>query len=332
MEAAVGVGGRKSARWCALGLVLAASPAIAQPSDVSHRPRPQGVHLRILRDYRLAENAVSHEPIVVIGGSATIDGTADADVIVVAGNLRIGPKAVVRGNVAAVGGEAFIHPAATITGRVEEAAIESRALGFAGRRFPTFRRLPDRFWFAAALGMTTLRLGVVLFVSVLLSLVAPGWIRGIAARAASGSGTAAAVGVVGQLLFGPAMIAIVTALLVSVVGIPLLIGLPFLVGVGAIVWVAGFAAVASRVGGRLRRSDPVGGSLVLDLVVGFIAVAAVTIGGHLVAFSLGWTALASTLAGVGLFVEYIAWTVGLGAALMLMFGGRERDVPPLPTR
>jgi hypothetical protein len=35
---------------------------------------------------------------------------------------------------------------------------------------------------------------------------------------------------------------------------------------------------------------------------------------------------------VGGVVEYLAWTVGLGAALTTLFGKRHRDLPPpLPT-
>jgi hypothetical protein len=313
------------------GLVLAAAPARAQ-ADWRSEERREGVHLRILRSYHLAENAIAREPIIVIGGAVTIDGTAEEDVVVIGGPLRVGPKAVIRGDVVAVGGNTSIDPAATIAGTVDEAVIGGPSFDAPFARLPRLGRLPDRFWHAAAMGLTTLRLGVVLFVCLLLTLVAPGWIRGIAARVAAAGGTSALVGVAGQILFVPALVAIVASLVMSVVGIPLLVGLPFVVGAGAIVWAAGFAAVASRIGSRLRGSDPAAGSLLVDLFVGFAAVVAVTVTGHLLAMVTGWTGIASAVAGAGLLLEYAAWTVGLGGALMLMFGGRQPEAPPLPAR
>ncbi len=82
-----------------------------------------GVHFRILRNYYLAADATAKEPIVVMGGDATIDGQTDDDVVVIGGTLRLGPKAVVGGDVVTVGGEAVIDPAATVRGNVDAAVV-----------------------------------------------------------------------------------------------------------------------------------------------------------------------------------------------------------------
>jgi hypothetical protein len=65
-----------------------------------------GVRFRMMRNYYLAADATATEPIVVVGGDATIDGHADDDVVVIGGTLRLGPKAVVGGDVVTVGGDA----------------------------------------------------------------------------------------------------------------------------------------------------------------------------------------------------------------------------------
>ena len=82
-----------------------------------------GVHFRMLRSYYLGADATAREPIVVVGGDATIDGHADDDVVVIGGTLRLGPHAVVGGDVVTVGGDAVIDPAATVRGSVDTTAV-----------------------------------------------------------------------------------------------------------------------------------------------------------------------------------------------------------------
>ena len=80
-----------------------------------------GVHLRFLRSYTLAEGETSNEPIVVIGGSARIDGRVADDVVVVGGGLHLGPKAVIEGNAVSVGGSVSLDPGASVQGSIDEA-------------------------------------------------------------------------------------------------------------------------------------------------------------------------------------------------------------------
>jgi hypothetical protein len=308
----------------ALVVFAAAAPAYAQPDEWSYGRRHDGVHLRILRDYHLPAGSSTNEPIVVLGGSATIDGRAEDDVVVVGGTLRVGPTAVVRGDLVAVGGEAIIDPAARVSGEVDETVIVwpdiDAALG----------RLPDGWWAVAAFGATLLRLGVALVFSLLLTLVAPGWIDGIARRAAASAGAAAVLGVAGQILFVPGIVVVVVALAISVIGIPLLAALPLLIGAAGVLWAAGFAAVSALVGSRLRgRATDASGSSAADVLTGFTAISLLTIAGHLMALGSGpITPLAWVVVSAGLLIEYLAWTVGLGAALTAAFSGRQRVTPP----
>ncbi len=307
----------------ALTLVLCASPVVAQPDDWRYRGRVGGVHLRILRDYQLAAGTTAHEPIVVIGGSAAIDGRAAADVVVIGGTLRIGPDAVVRGNVVAIGGETFIDPRADVFGQIDEVSI-------LGPDFDVvWARLGKGWWAVAAFGATLVRLALVLVIALLLTVVTPHWVGAISDRAAS-AGTSVLLGITGQVLFVPALVAISIALLISVIGIPLLVGLPLLVGAAAVVWVAGFAAVAVRVGRRLRGSgaaaSPVG-----DLFTGLLAVQAVTLLAHFLALGPSWMRDLATVTGIaGLTIEYVAWTIGLGAAMASLAGRRRPGPPPVP--
>jgi len=325
----------------ALSLVFAAAPAWAQPDWTYRNARAErraerrerirerwrdrdGVHLRVLRDYHLEADATATEPIVVIGGSATIDGHADDDVVVIGGTLRLGPKAVVDGDVVTVGGESLIDPGAQVRGKVDEAVV-----------FPPdwdinlgWLSLPGGWWPVAALGATLMRLSLILVVSLLLTLVAHGWIRSMATRASSVL-SAGLLGAAVEVLFVPAMLAIVIGLLISIVGIPLLGAIPFVLAAAALVWAGGFAAVAMCLGARLRgRSVVISSSPMLDVVLGFVAITVVTVVAHFISLGPGWlTPVGWLTRALGLTIEYVAWTIGLGAAISSIFL-RGPAIPP----
>jgi len=286
-----------------------------------------GVHFRMLRSYYLAADATAHEPIVVVGGDATIDGHTDDDVVVIGGTLRLGPKAVVGGDAVAVGGDAVIDPAATVLGKVDTTAVTLPTVdwGF-GLPMGSWRG----WWPVAALSATVLRLSLVLLVSLLLTVVAPEWVRSMGVRASSAFGSGL-LGVAAEILFVPALVALVVVLAISIVGIPLLGAIPFALALGALAWTGGFAAVASCLGAWLRGgSIERSSSLVTDLLIGFIAISGLTLIAHVIAVGAGWmTPLVWMMRAAGVAVEYAAWTIGLGAALSGRFV-RPRSTPPMP--
>jgi len=287
-----------------------------------------GVHLRMLRDYYLAADATVSEPIVVFGGDATIDGHADDDVVVIGGTLRIGPKAVVGGDVVNVGGESVIDPAATIRGQVDTA-------GVAWPDFDVDFGWPMRgwsgFWPFAALSATLVRLSLVLIISLLLAVVAPGWIRSMGVRASSAM-SSGLLGAVAEILFVPALLAVVIGLTISIVGIPLLGAIPFALAIGALAWTGGFAAVAVCLGARLRGSSVARSSaLVTDLLIGFVAITALSIIAHVLSLGPTWlTPFGWMTRAAGVAVEYVAWTIGLGAVLSGRFVRSPAMPPPMP--
>jgi hypothetical protein len=286
-----------------------------------------GVHLRMLRDYYLSADATASEPIVVLGGDATIDGRAANDVVVIGGTLRLGPKAVVSGDVVTVGGEAVIDPAATVRGKIDTAVVVWPNLDF-GFGWPTWGW--GGWWPFAAVSATVLRLSLVLIISLLLTVVAPGWIRSMGVRASSAL-SSGILGAIAEVLFVPALLAVVIGLTISIVGIPLLGAIPFALAIGALAWTGGFAAVAVCLGARLRGSSVATSSaLVADLLIGFVAITALTMIAHVISFGPGWlTPFGWMSRAGGIAVEYVAWTIGLGAALSGRFV-RSPSMPPMP--
>lgn len=310
----------------ALMLALCASPALAQPGDWTYRGRDHGIHLRILRDYRLPAGATASEPVIVLGGSAVIDGRLDDDIAVIGGTLRIGRNAVVRGDAIAIGGRAIVDPGAQVGGEVDEAAILGPDVDVIRTQFGS------GWWAVAAFGATVVRLALVLLVSLVLTVMSPGWLGAVGERAAS-TGTAALLGIGGQVLFVPALAAIGMALLISIIGIPLLVtALPLLGAAAAIAWAGGFAAVAVRLGRRLRGRGAAPAAAI-DLFTGFAALSAVTLMAHAMTLGPDWLRpLALTTGIAGIAIEYIAWTIGLGAAIAALFGRRSAAPPPMPSR
>jgi hypothetical protein len=288
--------------------------------------RRDGVHLRILRDYHLAAGATASEPIVIIGGSATIDGRAEQDVVVIGGTLRAGPTAVIGGDAVAVGGNALIDPSAQIAGDIERTTIAWPTVDFG------WGAVPNGWWALVGFGAMVLRLGIILFVSLFTVWLAPGWIDRTGVRLSGAGGSSLVLGVVTQLLFVPALIVVTIALAITIVGIPLLLLLPFAVAGMGLLWVAGFAAVAVRIGARLRgQGRGPSHSPTLDLLTGFFATTIVTVAAHFLALGPSWMGPMAWMTGiVGFVVEYAVWTLGLGAALAAWLGGRQDTPPAIP--
>ena len=281
----------------------------------------------MLRDYYLSADATASEPIVVLGADATIDGRADNDVVVIGGTLRLGPKAVVSGDVVTVGGDAVIDPAATVRGKIDTAVVVWPNLDF-GFGWPMWGW--GGWWPFAAVSATVLRLSLVLIISLLLTVVTPAWIRSMGGRASSAL-SSGILGAIAELLFVPVLLAVVIGLTISIVGIPLLGAIPFALAIGALAWTGGFAAVAVCLGARLRGSSvATSSSLVADLLIGFVAITALTMIAHVLSFGPGWlTPFGWMSRAGGIAVEYVAWTIGLGAALSGRFV-RSPSMPQMP--
>ena len=294
-------------------LLLAVQPAFAQPPDWEvdrHRDHVHGARILVLRDYHLQVGETARGPVIVFGGSATIDGHANDDVVVLGGRLRVGPQAVVDGEVVTVGGEADVDPQAQVRGGVDETVLN----------FPgvdgDWGSMPPGWFAGVALAGTMARLIFVLVVASALTLFAPGWVRRISWRAGEGMASAAAIGLLCEVAFVPALVVVIVALAVSIVGIPLLATVPFLVAAAGVAGTAGFTAVAARIGARVRGTTVEASSaLFVDMLIGMAAVSALTVFARVAAFGPFWTSPVTwSVSATGLLIEYVVWTVGIGAA------------------
>jgi len=289
---------------------------------VRERFRGDGVHLRIFRDYTLAEGETANEPIVVIGGSARIDGRVDDDVVVVGGGLHLGPKAIVEGNAVSVMGTIELEPGAAVHGSIDEAVAPWGGITF-GTGWNN-----EAWWRGLSFWGSMFRLSLTLLVAVFLTLAAPGWIGTISDRSA---GASILTGLAVEVLFVPALVVLMVALVVSIVGIPLLATIPLLLAAFALMWIAGFTGVAVRLGRTLRGKGPMTQPSVADFLIGYAIIVGITVIAQAAAYGLGWLSPATwPMRSAGLLVEYVAWTIGLGAAVTSMFANRRVMPPPIP--
>ena len=155
-------------------------------------------------------------------------------------------------------------------------------------------------------------------------------LQGLSDHIAAEPWRAAFAGLAAQVLCVPAIVLISTVLLVSIVGIPLLLLMPFVVLALLVAGLVGFTGVGYAIGERVAHRDDrrSPSSLIVPLVTGLAVVWAFTLVARLL--GLGGAPLRFIVSGVlivGVIIEYVAWTVGLGGVLLSRFR-RRSPMPP----
>lgn len=278
----------------------------------------QGDRVRVGGSVRIEEDEFIAGDVVAIGGSATVQGEVSGDVTAIGGSVHLGPEAVVDGDVTSVGGQVHKSATAVVHGSIEET------------RGPDIRIQPQ--WggmdspFEGVGGFVTTVVWILFLIGMacLAYLLARRPVERMEYRVGSSAWKAAAVGLAAQILFFPALVLTVVVLAVSVIGIPLLIGIPFALLALCLGTLVGFAAVAKRFGHAAEErfgwahENPymaVAVGVGLIMAVSFFASALGMAGGPLEVFAV-------ILGILGFVLQYVAWTVGLGALLLTRFGTR----------
>lgn len=281
------------------------------------------------------------DELVVMGGTADLQGTVEGDVSVVGGTLKLGPKSVVEGDVSVVGGALQREEGSRVEGKIEEVGVGD---GRGGASIPGGGWKNAPFWGAMSrVGSFFGQLfrGALLIVFALIAVALGGrYVRPMAARVSAEPVRSGGLGLLMQVLFVPVLVITVVVLAVSIIGIPLLLLLPFalvLVLVGALL---GFTGVAHHLGALVGpRVGIQSESPYVQTAVGVAAVMLLSVLGRAFGMLGGPTGafLGGLLGFAGAVVEYVAWTVGLGAAFWVLRRSRGRvpdepvaPVPPAP--
>ncbi len=306
----------------------------AEPGREAPARRRSDARVRIGGSVRIERDEVVNGAVVVVLGSATVEGEVRDDVVVVAGNARLGPDADVHGDVTVVGGRLDADPKAHVGGRINEIGLATPNVRLAPFSRWGWRLHPFHSWWNSPrfdLFAVSLRMLLFGLMSLVLVVVAPQATRRIERRVAADPWRSGFVGLLAQLVFIPLLVLTIVILVVSIIGIPLLVLIPFALLALLFALLIGFAGVAARVGSwaqeRFGLTPP---NRLVTVLLGLVAIWLLTMVGHVVALG-GWPVwgLAAIFAVVGFLVEYVAWTVGFGAALLTRFGTRPRgdDTP-----
>lgn len=284
----------------------------------------RGDRVRFGGDITVVRNERLEGDVVALGGSLDIQGEVTGDAVSIGGTLTLGPDAAVRGDVVAVGGALNRAPGARIDGEIVEV----------GRGGPGFQR---RWWFPVMFGSfwsrfgslaaTVLRISLLVLLGIITVAVGRNPIERIAARTAASPVRSGLIGLLAEILFLPVLVLTVVVLAVSIVGIPLLALVPFAVLLLMLVMLVGFIGLAYQIGGWLiTRFGWTARSGYAAVAIGVVAIGLLTLVAKLAALAGGFL-LGVPLTALGYFVEYVAWTIGFGAAILAWYETQTRFGP-----
>ena len=278
--------------------------------------------------------------VVAVGGSVTINGRVDGEAIAVGGSVHLGPESEVMRDVTSVGGRIHRAPGARVHGAVNEVSFWSGGRRtFRGDRGWDFDWDPDHGRDGGKFSEFMFSIVWIVFLgllSVMALLLARGAVERVERQVAQDPWRSAAVGFLVQVLFVPIVFVVTIVLLISVIGWPLFLLYPF-VALGLIVAAfLGFVAVALRLGrwleGRFGRTFV---SPYFAVLAGVVLIQIWWTGGRLLSLAGGFIGpIAALTLLFGFIVQYVAWTMGLGASL-LAWSERRRErsravAPPPP--
>ncbi|HEX4934702.1 MAG TPA: hypothetical protein VFV33_16040 [Gemmatimonadaceae bacterium] len=297
----------------------AGASAQGQAPTAPAPPRPSADSL-VLGGRVIAAGTTVRGPVVVAGGDLVVLGTIAGTAVAIAGDVDVRPGGRVTGDAIAAFGE--VHAAAgsvggdmrSLTGRWGESLRST----LEGDGLQPTKRSPLQLalgWFAV---MLLIGLGVLVFAS--------SYLDGVVDVLEQSFWRSFFVGIAGELGIFPAMLLLVVALAVTILG-ALLIPFAVVAFVLAVAGLAtlGFIAVAQltggSIGGRAVERLSARGSALRAVIVGV----SLYMGLWLVATAMGSVPAAGiALRLVAVLVTYVAVTAGFGAAL-LSRGGTRRD-------
>ncbi len=306
--------------------LLAHAPALAQAPDVTTY-RLTGSRIAFGQDVRVERDEEVTDAVVVIGGSLNVDGRVRDGIVVVGGDVHLGPTADVRGDVVLVGGRLTRDEGSRQFGSVNYVSF-GEWWRRNGAWFPRFEFGEVGRWLSLAGTMARVSVLAVLMALVLLVARAP--VARVGRAASAEPLRAILVGLAAEIFFVPFLIASSIALAITIVGIPFVaILVPIAIVVAMFALVLGYTALACRIGEWFE--DLLGwkpGNAFLATAVGFLLIIGPTLAARVLGVApepirMGAFAL---LMG-GLVLEFLVWTMGLGAAIMTGLG-RWHAVPP----
>ena len=314
-----------------LGLACLVAPVsvFAQTTDVTTY-KLTGARIAIGQDVRVERDEEVTDAAVVILGSLTVEGRVRDGIVVVGGDLHLGPASDVRGEIVLVGGKLTRDAGASQVGSINYVSFGEWSR-LATAWFPHFSLGgfgEFRQWLSLA--GTLGRLSVLGVLMALMLLVARAPVARVGRAAGAEPVRATMIGVAASVFFIPFLIAASIALAITIIGIPFVALLvQVALAIAGFTLVLGFTALACRLGEWLE--DRMGwqpGNAFVSTALGFFLIMGPTLAAKVIGVAPdGFRFGAFPLLMVGLAIEALVWTMGVGAAIMTGLG-RWHTVPP----
>ena len=252
-------------------VVMAASWLAPGGVDHAYADDASGAHkVAVFQDVTIGPEE-TRDYVVVVGGRATILGTVEKTVVVVGGDVIIGPAARVgtdadpdRRAVVVVFGEITVEPGATVAGETTDVAWRFGDWLGAVSFSPDFttwdvRTVGGWVWFAVFLAV----------VAVIMAAIAPRQVALVSERVRGHVFSSLGWGALAVLVVVPVITVMVLVLVFLIIGIFLLI--PWLGVILPVTWLFGFVAVGAALGRLIlgRRGDD-RGPVMLASVLGVV--------------------------------------------------------------
>jgi hypothetical protein len=325
-----------STRDARSGQGTTASPAPVDPTAPAIDPRSSNTDpevpriprtrrrediVRIGGNVTVDSDEIVRGDVVVIGGSANINGEVDGEVVVVGGSARFGPQADIRRDITIVGGGLSRDERAIIRGGINEIGFGDIAWRGRGE----WGRSADWDWMngfypVARLSGTLVRVTLLILLTTLVLFVAKTPVQQIADRVAADPVKSWFVGFLAEMLFIPVLIMTAVVLAISIIGIPLLVLLPVAIVALLVVMLVGFTAVAYHIGRLLQdKVDVLRTRPYAATFTGILLIVSPVLLARLVGLTGDLGFVVWPIAAVGFLLEYSVWTAGLGAAALVRF-------------
>jgi hypothetical protein len=313
-------------------------PPLERPDQSIEPPPPPRVYrttgsrVAIGRNIHIARDEEVTDAVVVIGGSVRVDGRVRDGLVVIGGNAEMGPESEVRGDIVLVGGRLLRAEGAQLRGAVSDITVgEWGDWTFGGVWIPTVDFGDWGRWLTLFGAIFRISLLALMMAFVLIIARAP--VARIGRAAAYEPAKAFVVGLAAEVLFLPLLIIASIALIVTIIGIPLVVLLvPIALITALLAMVLGFTGLACRIGEWVEdRLGVRASSAFLATAIGTLLILGPTLLARIVGVApapFRYTAFALLLAAA--LIEFVVWTVGLGATLMTGFGRFSTTPPPVP--
>lgn len=310
------------------GLAVHVSFAAQLPEVTTYRLT--GARIAIGQDVQIDRNEEVTDSAVVILGSLTVEGRVRDGIVVVGGDLHLGATSDVSGEIVLVGGQLTRDEGARQVGRVNYVSFGDWSRG-AAAWIPRFSFGGFGGWLSLA--GTLARVSVLAVLMAFILIVARAPVARIGRAAAAEPLRAAFIGLVAEIFFVPFLLAASIALAITIIGIPFVaILVPIVLVIAAFAMVLGYTAVVCRLGEWVEdRLHWQPGNAFLATALGFVLIAGPAVAARLIGVAPAPLQTAGfLLLVVAVGVEFLAWTIGIGAALMTELGRSHTVPPPIP--